>query len=62
MNNVDKLKKSWSDWTELAQKIQANHACPSEMVSVLLVLMELDAAGFESSDMQETDSLSFNHS
>jgi hypothetical protein len=48
MNNVDKLKKSWSDWTELAQKIQANHVCPSEVVSVLLDLMELDAAGFES--------------
>ncbi|KAL5673559.1 hypothetical protein ACJX0J_017865, partial [Zea mays] len=38
------------------------YACPSEVVSVLLDLMELDAAGFESSDMQETDSLSVNHS
>ncbi|KAL5648629.1 hypothetical protein ACJX0J_039438 [Zea mays] len=43
--------------TELAQKFQVHTYLMEEVVSVLLDLMELDAAGFESSDMQETDSL-----
>jgi len=38
------------------------YACPSEVVSVLLDLMELDAADSESIDMQETDSWGVNHS
>lgn len=38
------------------------YACPSEVVSVLLDLMELDAADSESSDVQETNNLAANHS